>query len=136
MFPAVPQDDRKAQQGDEERIVDARQAEHRCLAVHDGGLNGRDDAAAQDAHHQAGTRKLHVVTDTRQGDAIDGGEHQAHAARHGHEAPQSHPAVDKDDPQQAHDGGQGKQCQQATRLHKLQEVSAHKPADSKQGQGT
>ena len=73
---AINRNHDETDEGNDERQVDGRKSKEFNARVDDECLDGREYRATKNGHDKTCTSKFHVVANTSQGNAIDGGEHQ------------------------------------------------------------
>ena len=113
----------------------------------DAGHPRRDEGTTQNGHDEAGSAQLHIaLVQTAQGNAVDGREHEAHAAGHGDKAEhiggeikpadgEEHSAGQVDGTGAAGNGRHGKEAHHAGGVELLHVIGSHPAAGNEEDEG-
>ena len=127
-------DDEAEQRQDERQVGGGERAEHRAL-VDDHGLQRGQHRTAEDGHDESGGAELGIVAQSVERNAVDGGEHERHAAADAHQAVEACTVLQQDDAQREHHGHHAKDGQQLGRLDVFHEPCGHEARADEQHHG-
>ena len=132
---AIRTDHDEADEGQDERGVGGGEGTEEGALVDDGGLERGQHASAEDGHDESGGTELGIVAEALQGNAVDGGEHERHAAADGHQAVHAEAVLEEDDAQRADHAADGKGCQKTGGIDVFHQVGGHETRADEQQHG-